>query len=176
MNLPALSELERLFDLLGRRAPDLMAPCRFLLLGHELAPTILQEHSRVPTEADLARLQQLLKEEAKDLDPLGKWMVVARGRSAAAMVEQQLNQLVETEPGAWEHPVQVLHRHRVEPAKLLRACDLRLLTARGKQHEHLETVHEKLKRAASIAERAKQRRSEKVCGELEMEVRATTRR
>jgi len=160
MHLPTIPTLRKLFKLLDRRAPDLKAPCRWLLLGPNLAAIIMAEHSRQPEVEDLTRLMRLLKKEAKDLMPVGHWMVAASEQSAATLVELQLDQLVEAKPEDWSHPIQVLERPRAELPVMLRACRLRMLSARGDRRDRLLGVRDKLERAVRIAKSAEKRRAE----------------
>jgi len=99
------------------------------------------------------RYQRLRKERAAAELEEGD---VESAQSAAARVEEQLNQLLETV--GWSHPAQVLEHSRASFTTLLRSCHLRLLSAPGEERKRLQGVLEKLQQAVHIAETAKQRR------------------
>jgi hypothetical protein len=160
MRFPTTPNLRQLFKLLDRHAPDLKAPCRWLLVGPNLAVIIMPEHSRQPDVEDLTRLMRLLKKEAKELVPVGRWMLAASEQSAATLVELQLDQLLEAHPEDWSHPIQVLERPRAGLPSMLRACRLRMLSAQGNRRKRLLEVRDKLERAVRIARSAEKRRAE----------------
>lgn len=160
MQSPTIPTLRKLFKLLDRRAPDLKAPCRWLLVGADLAAIILPEYSRQPEVEDLTQLIRLLKKEAPDLVSVGRWMVAASEQSAATLVELQLDQLIEAKSEDWSHPIQILERPRAELPAMLRACRLRMLSAQGERRKRLDEVRDKLERAVRIANSAERRRAD----------------
>lgn len=160
MKRPTVRDLEVLFRLLDFHAPDLKAPCRWLVVGPDLAAVILGEHARPPEVEDLTRLMRLIKQEGPQIEDIGLWLVAESEQSAATHVELQLDQLIETEPDNWAHPIQVLERPRADFEALLRACKLRLLNAHGARRERLEGVLKKLETSVRIAISARRRRRE----------------
>lgn len=159
MKRPTVRDLEVLFRLLDFHAPDLKAPCRWLVVGPDLAAVILDD-ARPPEVEDLTRLMRLIKQEGPQIEDLGLWLVAESEQSAATHVELQLDQLIEANPKSWAHPIQVLERPRADFESLLRACKLRLLSAQGPRRERLEGVHTKLETSVRIATSARRRRQE----------------
>ena len=152
--------IRKLFALLDKRAPDLKPPCRWLLLGADLATILIPKYSRPPEVEDLTHLMRLLKKEAPGLLSMGQWMVAASEESAATQVELQLDILLDAPSDSWSHPIQILDRPRADFPTMLRACKLRLMSAQGLRRERLQEVQEKLERAVRIAQSAELRRLE----------------
>ncbi len=138
--------------------PELLPACRWLVLGRQLAPLILEQEGRAPVFSDLVRLLRAVAGQTPELEQTARSMVASNEMGTEAQVEAGLEQLVEADAARWAHPVQVLSRPRPELGALLVACGRRLESAADETRERLLSVKGKLVRAVRIEDSARRRR------------------
>ncbi len=149
-------EIQALLQHLTTHAPDLLATCRWLLVDPRLAPFILGNEARPPSAADLARFLRLLRHAPPEAAAAGHALLVARGRLAADL-DLALERLLAAAEDDWHHPTEILGRPCPDFSALLTVALARPEIRNG-DRRHLESVREKLARAASLEATARRRR------------------
>lgn len=157
---PSKTQLQALFSFLESQPRDFRPICRWLVLGPELAKTILPDFAHAPSLEEVLDLVRLVTRRAPELRETIGWLTAASPHAEALQDELQLDRLLEFEPDSWAHPIQILTKPRSPFVNLLEACRRRLVKAEGEDHERLSRVEEKLERAMELEERARRRRLE----------------
>lgn len=153
---PSTTQVRRLLTFLGRKPTDLRPAVRWLMLGHDLSESLIAEDfAREPSLDQLLQLMRLLKEERPELIDTATLLTASSRHAAAVYVEVPLDILVDRDPDAWGHPVQILLRPRSSWSVLLAACKRRLQRAKATSKQRLRSVEAKLERAIVLEERAR---------------------
>lgn len=156
---PSKTQTQRLLTFLENHPTDFRPAVRWLLLGRDLAESLMSEIVQEPDLDQLLGLLRLLKDQEPELIDTATLLVAASRHGAQLPVEIQLDALVDRDPKAWGHPVQILLRPRSPYPVLLAACQRRLETAEdAASNERLLSVAGKLGRAIELEERARRRR------------------
>lgn len=157
---PSQADLKDLFTFLEKQPRDFRPICRWLVLGPEMARTILQDFAHAPGLDEVLDLVRLVDRKAPELRTTVAWLVAASAHADVLQRELQLDHLLKLEEDSWTHPIQVLPKPRCANSELLAACRQRRAKASGKDRERLAKAEEKLLRAVEIDDRARQRRLE----------------
>lgn len=158
---PSKTQLKALFSFLQHQQEDLRPICRWLVLGPELARTILPDFAHAPSLDEVLQLVRVVERGAPELRETVSWLTAASPHAEALQDELQLDSLLEFDPESWSHPIQILSKPRSRYPDLLAACRRRMTTAEGDMQDRLRGVEEKLQRAAQLDDRARRRRLEK---------------
>ncbi len=128
-------------------APALLATCRWLLVDPRLA-LLLGDDARPPATADLARFLRLLRDAPAEAAATGHALLAARSRLAAEL-DLALERLLAAAEDDWTHPTEILGRPCPGFAEL-HAASLDRLESRNGDRRRLESVRDKLARAARL--------------------------
>ncbi len=140
-------------------APDLVIVCRWLACGPGKAPLILGPDIEEPSRTDFSRLIGVLDKAPTEASDAGRALLAEHSRGLAEL-EGALALLIEARETEWAHPTEVLGRPCPDFAGLRDVCSHRLKSASGGRRQHLETVFEKLERAAKVEATARRRRAD----------------
>ena len=156
---PSRAQMKRLLGLLEKQANDLVPTCRWLIVGRHLAETLDSDFCREPSLDQLLQLMRWAKDQDPALIDSATLLAAASPHAEELHIEVQLDALVDPDPDAWNHPVQILARPRQPYPVLLAACRRRLGRAKDKGlKERLRTVEKKLRRTIELEEKARRRR------------------
>ncbi len=158
MPLLPRQQIEALVEHVTAHAPDLLAACRWLLVDPRLAPLILGRDARPPSAADLARFLRLLRGAPPEAAAAGHALLVARSRLAAEL-DLALERLLAEAEEDWRHPAEILGRPCPDFAAL-HAASLHCVEAGNGDRRRLDSVRDKLERAARLEATARRRREE----------------
>ena len=149
-------DLTRLFEVLRRRCPDLLAEARHLLLGAEAAAALLPPGlTREPTYE--SQKEMLLLLESEGLHSIFEIIRALGDTSLRRSAEPLLDHLESMPCEEWAHPVDVLRRPW-HLKVLLTLCEERLPSRTGRQLKRLRVITERLQAALTLEERAAARR------------------
>ncbi len=148
-------QIQALLDHVTTRAPNLVATCRWLLVDPRLAPLVLGDDARPPSAADLARFLRLLRDAPPEAAAAGHALLAARGRLAAEL-DLALERLLAAAEDDWRHPTEILGRPCPGFAEM-HAASLDRLEACNGDRGRLESVRDKLARAARLEASARRR-------------------
>ncbi len=150
-------QIRALLEHVTAHAPALLASCRWLLVDPRLAPLLLGDDARPPATADLARFLRLLRDAPPEAAAARHALLVARSRLAAEL-DLALERLLAAAEDDWTHPTEILGRPCPGFAEL-HAASLDRLESRNGDRRRLESVRDKLARAARLEATAHRRRS-----------------
>lgn len=156
MSLLRPHQILALVEHVTTHAPDLLAVCRWLLVDPRLAPLILDRDTNPPSAADLARFLRLLRAAPPGAASAGHALWLARSRLAAEL-DLALERLLAEDEDDWHHPVEILGRPCPDFAALHAASRERSEVGNG-DRRRLESVRDKLARAARLEATARRRR------------------
>ncbi len=148
-------QIEALVEHVTACAPELLATCRWLLVDPRLAPFILGYQVRPPSAAELSRFLRLLRAAPPEAAAAGNALLVARSRLTAEL-DLALERLLAAAEGDWHHPSEILG-HAGPGFARLHAASLERPEA-GNGGRRLESIREKLARAARLEATARRRR------------------
>lgn len=163
--------MQRLLSFLEDQTTDFRPAVRWLMLGRTMAESLMSDFVREPDLDQLLGLMRLIKNEEPELIDTVTLLAASSPHAEQLRIEVQLDFLVDRDPGAWNHPVQILLRPRSPYGVLLTACRGRLERSDADSAERLRSVESKLRRAVELEERARRRRQQRRAAQLMKETK-----